>query len=112
MVSTITPALVELLANTLNSLEWEFSDSGQLVDKENSDSEEYLFFEETWDKVDRAGTMFIPPGRLANDLDLVTCRVKIISIRLLDSQNKRHFVICGRRQLFEEFRKFKKYWKN
>ena len=33
MVSTITPALVELLANTLNSLEWEFSDFGQLADK-------------------------------------------------------------------------------
>ena len=74
MVSTITPALVELLAKTLNSLEWEFSDFGQLVDKENSDADEYLFFEETWDKVDRAGTMFIPPGRLANDLDFVTCK--------------------------------------
>ena len=40
MVSTITPALVELLANTLNSLEWEFSDFGQLVDKENSEADE------------------------------------------------------------------------
>ena len=36
MVSTITPALVELLANTLNSLEWEFSDFGQLVDRKIS----------------------------------------------------------------------------
>ena len=79
MVSTITPALVELLANTLNSLEWEFSDFGQLADKKNKFAEEYLFFEETWDKVDRAGTMFIPPGRLANDLDFVTWKANTIS---------------------------------
>lgn len=55
MVSTTTPALVEplLLTLTLNSL--------------------FALEEGTCDICeDRAGTKFMPPGRLERDLDLVT----------------------------------------
>ena len=113
MVSTITPALVELLAKTLNSLKtnmyiiwykycmgsctnhifetpspfyFPFTQVQPLISivkklgtpkpiKEKYE-QTYLFFEDTFDNwldnCERAGTIFIPPGRLANDLDFVT----------------------------------------
>ena len=42
------------------------------VPEVNSFQITYLFFEDAWDKCERVGTRFIPPGQLDKDFDCVT----------------------------------------